>query len=84
MARPFQSRRTSGVHELVDPDVPFPGGRDDQVTIELPCIRIFEETEGNAWTDICLSLRGGEQMALVRTSISCIFCYSIPHYASQD
>ena len=81
---PRPSHRASSVRDLIDRDVPFPGGYEDRITIELPMIRNFEEDTGREWTDICLSLRGGGEMAVVSTILFLTFSimsrhlYSIP------
>lgn len=65
---PRPSRRASAIRDLIDHNIPFPGGYEDRITIELPMIRNFEEDTGRVWTDICLSLRGGGEMAVVSTT----------------
>ena len=80
---PRPSRRASAIRDLIDHDIPFPGGYEDRITIELPMIRNFEEDTGREWTDICLSLRGGGEMAVVSAillltfSIMCRHLYSV-------
>ncbi|PIL34679.1 hypothetical protein GSI_03459 [Ganoderma sinense ZZ0214-1] len=53
------------VRHLLDPDVPFPGGYEDRVTIELPCMHVVDKDSGSNWYDICLSIRGGGDMAAI-------------------
>lgn len=73
---PRPARRASHIHDLLDPEIPFPGGCEDRITIELPCIRFVDEDSGDTWLDVGLALRGGGEMALVSRIFICLFVRS--------